>query len=81
MKANYNNKKRRRFEPEKTMGYIGHIDYKRVDLLQKYITPYGKMLSRKKTALCAKNQRELTLAIKRARFLGLIPYVATRVKD
>ena len=81
MKQNFNAKKRRRFEPEKTMNYIGHIDYKKVELLQKYITPYGKRLGRKKTALCAKNQRELTIAIKRARFLALLPYVATTVKD
>lgn len=80
MKSQFN-KKRRRMEPEQTQGYKGHIDYKDVDLLKKYITPYGKMLGRKKTGLCAKNQRELTVAIKRARFMGLLPYVGTTVKD
>lgn len=47
------------------------IDYKDFNLLQKYITERGKILSRRITGLSAKQQRELTRAIKKARFLSL----------
>ena len=46
------------------------IDYKDINLLQKYITDRGKMLSRRYTGVSAKDQRELSRAIKQARFLG-----------
>ncbi len=52
------------------------IDYKAIDLLQKFINPNGRILNRRKTNLSAKNQRALANAIKRARFMGLMPYVA-----
>ena len=51
------------------------IDYKDVRLLQRYISERGKIIPSRITAVCAKKQRELALAIKRARFLGLLPYV------
>ncbi|NEP46525.1 MAG: 30S ribosomal protein S18 [Okeania sp. SIO2H7] len=51
------------------------IDYKDVDLLRKYITERGKILPRRVTGLTAKQQRELTKSIKRARQLALLPYV------
>lgn len=51
------------------------IDYKDVDLLRKYITERGKILPRRITGLTAKQQRDLTLAIKRARILALLPFV------
>lgn len=51
------------------------IDYKDVDLLRKYITERGKILPRRITGLTAKQQRELTKSIKRARQLALLPYV------
>jgi small subunit ribosomal protein S18 len=54
---------------------INHIDYKNVETLRKFINPYGRILSRKRTNLTAKNQRKLAEAIKRARFMGLFPYV------
>ena len=52
------------------------IDYKAIDLLQKFVNSNSRILSRKKTNLSAKNQRSLANAIKRARFMGLMPYVA-----
>lgn len=52
-----------------------YIDYKNVELLKKFINPSGRILSRRVTGLSAKNQRRTTQAIKRARFLGLLPYV------
>lgn len=54
---------------------ITHIDYKDTELLKKFINPHARILSRKKTGLSAKQQRQLALAIKHARFLGLLPYV------
>lgn len=54
---------------------IQHIDYKEVQILSKFINPFGRILSRRRTGLNAKNQRKLANAIKRARFMGLLPYV------
>ena len=51
------------------------IDYKDVNKLKRYITEKGKILPRRQTGTCAAHQRELTVAIKRARFMALIPYV------
>ena len=51
------------------------VDYKNVKLLQKYISERGKMIPSRITSVSAKKQRELSKAIKRARFLALMPYV------
>jgi small subunit ribosomal protein S18 len=51
------------------------IDYKDVRLLQRYISERGKIIPARISAVSAKKQRELARAIKRARFLGLLPYV------
>ena len=50
------------------------IDYKQADKLKKYISEKGKILPRRVTGLCAKHQRELTIAIKRARHIALLPF-------
>jgi ribosomal protein S18 len=52
------------------------IDYKDVGLLQRMTTAQGKLFSRKRSGLDAHCQRALALAVKRARFLGLLPYVS-----
>jgi small subunit ribosomal protein S18 len=52
------------------------IDYKDVEALKKYLNPHARMLSKKKTNMSAKHQRMIAMAIKRARFMALIPYVA-----
>ena len=52
------------------------IDYKDVETLKKFINPHGRILARKRTGLCAKHQRQLAQAIKRARFLALLPYTS-----
>jgi small subunit ribosomal protein S18 len=57
-----------------TVNNIQHIDYKDVDLLQKFVTDTGKIVPSRITGTQAKFQRQLTLAIKRARFLALLPY-------
>jgi small subunit ribosomal protein S18 len=51
------------------------IDYKDVRLLQRYVSERGKIVPSRITAVSAKKQRELARAIKRARFLGLLPYL------
>ncbi len=51
------------------------IDYKDVDLLKKFITERGKILPRRLTGLTAKQQRDLTNAVKRARTVALLPFV------
>lgn len=55
---------------------IKHIDYKDVEILKKFLNPNARMLSRRKSGLTAKNQRLLSAAVKRSRFMGLLPYVA-----
>ncbi len=50
------------------------IDYKQVDVLRRYITDDGKIRPRRQTGTCAKHQRALARAIKRARHLALLPF-------
>ena len=52
------------------------IDYKDVKMLSRYISEKGKIIPSRITSVSAKKQRELARAIKRARYLGLLPYVA-----
>ncbi|MBC1260173.1 30S ribosomal protein S18 [Synechococcus sp. BSF8S] len=51
------------------------IDYKDIDLLKKFITERGKILPRRLSGLTAKQQRDLTNAVKRARIVALLPFV------
>ena len=51
---------------------IKEIDFKEIETLKKFISGLGKIKPRKKTGLCAKHQRQLARAIKRARHLGLL---------
>ena len=54
------------------------IDYKNSTLLRRFIADSGRIEARRKTGITAKNQRKLAIAIKRARFLGLLPYIVRR---
>ena len=54
---------------------VENIDYKDVAKLKKYVSERGKILPRRITGNCAKHQRALTVAIKRARHISLMPYV------
>ena len=67
------------FRRRKTYPFSGanapKIDYKDVKLLQRYISERGKIVPSRITAVSASKQRELSKAIKRARFLGLLPFV------
>ena len=55
---------------------IDHIDYKDVPRLRRHMSERGKILPCRMTGTCAKHQRQLTVAIKRARQIALLPYVA-----
>ncbi len=55
---------------------IKYIDYKDVEILRKFLNPNGKIMSHKRTGVTTKNQRRLASAIKNARFLGLLPFIA-----
>lgn len=55
---------------------VENLSYKQVDALQRYVTDRGKIRSRRQTGNCAKHQRVLAQAIKRARFMALLPFTA-----
>ena len=59
-----------------TKNKIEYIDYKDVELLKRFISPNGKITPRRVTGTSAKYQRQLSVAIKRARQMALLPYVA-----
>ena len=59
-----------------TKNHIKYIDYKDVDLLKKYISPSGKITPKRNTGTSAKYQRRLATAIKRARYMALLPFVS-----
>ncbi|MDR3270923.1 MAG: 30S ribosomal protein S18 [Peptococcaceae bacterium] len=54
---------------------VESIDYKETHKLRKYVTERGKILPRRISGNCAKHQRQVTLAIKRARSIALLPYI------
>jgi small subunit ribosomal protein S18 len=56
-------------------------DYKDIKRLQKYITPQGKIMPRRRTGVTAKMQRRLSVAIKRARHLALLPSAPVHNRD
>jgi small subunit ribosomal protein S18 len=51
-----------------------HIDWKQVEVLRRYVSDEGKIRPRRQTGSCAKHQRELARAIKRARHMALLPF-------
>jgi small subunit ribosomal protein S18 len=55
---------------------VNYIDYKQSDRLRRFITERGKILPRRISGNCAKHQRQLTTAIKRARQMALLPYTS-----
>ena len=79
-RAKEKRKKRNRFKKfleRKTNTFVGReteLDYKNIDLISKLITPQGKMLSRKRCGASARHQQMIKRAVKRARFLALLPY-------
>jgi small subunit ribosomal protein S18 len=57
------------------------IDYKQFELLRRFVTEEGKIRPRRQTGTCARHQRELAMAIKRARHIALLPYTAGSWED
>ncbi len=72
-------RRRRRFTEQTKCRFcrlkVVALDYKDIATLQKLTTPQGKLFSRKRSGNCATHQRSTKEAIKRARFIGLMPYV------
>ncbi len=58
-----------------TKNNIKYIDYKDTEILKRFLNPNGRIKPRKQTGLSAKHQRDVAKAIKRARYMGLIPYI------
>ncbi len=63
-----------------TQNKVKYIDYKDVKLLQRYVTEQGKIIPKRITGTKSKYQRQLSIAIKRARHMALLPYVSDTVK-
>jgi len=59
---------------------LNYVDYKDVEYLQRFINEQGKLLPRRVTNISAKTQRQITTAVKRARHLAMLPYVADSVR-
>ena len=55
---------------------IKYVDYKDTELLKKFINPHARILSKKKSGVSSEYQKKLSLAVKRARFMGLLPYLS-----
>jgi len=52
------------------------VDYKEIGLLQRFVSGQGKIIDPRYSGICAKHQRKVAQAIKRARYLGLLPFVS-----
>ncbi len=59
-----------------TQNNIKYVDYKDIELLKKFLNPHGRVQGKAKTSVCAKSQRQLAEAVKRARFMALLPFIA-----
>lgn len=57
-----------------------YIDYKNTEVLQRYINDQGKILPSRITGTCSRHQRQLTRAVKRARHLAILPFVADTLR-
>ena len=76
----YRDRRRRKvcaFCADKTV----QIDYKEVNRLRRYLSERAKIEPRRKTGTCARHQRALTMAIKRARFVALLPFTAEHIRE
>ena len=75
MQTQKQQQRKKKVDPLKIRG-IKYIDYKDVKLLSRYVNEQGKILPSRITGLSSKMQRELTVAIKRARHLALMPFIS-----
>ncbi len=60
--------------------HVREIDYKDVSRLRRYLSDRGKIEPRRKTGTCAKHQRRLSVALKNARYMALLPYTAAHIR-
>ena len=74
-KARGGNRKGRKKVCSFCVDKVHDIDYKDIPRLRRYLSDRGKIVPRRVTGACARHQRQVTLAIKRARHLALLPYV------
>ena len=58
-----------------TQNNVEYIDYKDIEVIKKFLNPHGRIIARKRTGVSAFHQRQLAEALKRARFIGLLPFV------
>ncbi|PIR70384.1 MAG: 30S ribosomal protein S18 [Candidatus Niyogibacteria bacterium CG10_big_fil_rev_8_21_14_0_10_42_19] len=56
---------------------IKSINYKDAEVLKRFLSPQSKILPKRKTSVCAKHQRKMAQAVKRARVLGLVPFMTS----
>ncbi len=54
---------------------VNHIDYKDIFRLKAHVNPHARMMNRRRTGMSAKGQRDFARAVKRARFMALVPYI------
>lgn len=59
---------------------VKDLDYKDTNMLRRYVTERGQIRSRRKSGLCAKHQRRLARAVKRARYMALLPYTGEHMR-
>ncbi len=55
---------------------VQYVDFKDVETLKKFIDPYARIMNHKRSGTCSKHQRKLAEALKRARFMAFLPYIA-----
>jgi small subunit ribosomal protein S18 len=60
--------------------HVREIDYKDVSRLRRYLSDRAKIEPRRKTGTCAKHQRRLSVALKNARYMAMLPYTATHIR-
>ena len=60
--------------------HVQDIDYKKPAMLRRYISDRGKIEPRRRTGTCAKHQRALAIAVKRARHLAMLPYTSAHIQ-
>ncbi len=61
---------------EKSTENVEHLDYKDVLRIKAHLNPHARMLNRRRTGLAAREQRDFARAVKRARFMALVPYIS-----
>jgi small subunit ribosomal protein S18 len=79
-------KRRPRFIPRRRVcqfcvDKVDTVDYKDVSKLRRYVSERGKIEPRRKTGTCAKHQRTLTVALKRARHIALLPFTGAQIRE